>query len=93
MEKDIIKQHGKVGGGQVTTDYKPITNNQLDPGSNPGGAIDLVSSGWLLVCGDGKPFTLPSNLEELSPDKLMNLISTLSEIRNTKDGKEISMAL
>jgi hypothetical protein len=40
MEKESIKQHGREGGGQATTDYKPITNNQLDPGSNPGGAIN-----------------------------------------------------
>ena len=31
---------GGVGGGNTTTtDYKPITNDQFGPGSNPGGAI------------------------------------------------------
>lgn len=41
MEKASIKLHGRVGDGQVTTDYKPITNNQMDPGSNPSRAILL----------------------------------------------------
>ncbi len=49
-----------------------------------GRAIDLVSSGWLLVCGEGKPFTLPANLEDLPQDKIKDLIKRLSTIRKRK---------
>ena len=42
----------------------------------------LVVSGVVGGGGNGKP--LPTNLEELSQDKLKNLISTLSEIRKKK---------
>lgn len=47
MEKDIIKQQRKVGDGQVTTDYKPITNQPECPGSNPGGASSFKLNQYL----------------------------------------------